>query len=118
MRDATRSYKTILRSDLQRLAEIAELDSEAFFRRKPDYAALRDRVLAVALCQGAALHYVNGRNGIKDLDVWTFYSGHPDLKIFPPRRRKSYDFENRKFGMTSGCPQFIGRRPRTQASGR
>jgi hypothetical protein len=28
-----------------------------------------DRLFAVALCQGAALHYIDGKNGVKDLDV-------------------------------------------------
>ena len=27
-----------------------------------------------ARCQGAALHYVNERNGVKDFDVWSFYA--------------------------------------------
>jgi hypothetical protein len=25
------------------------------------------------LCQGAALHYLDGRTGVKDFDVWSFY---------------------------------------------
>ncbi|HHJ81360.1 MAG TPA: hypothetical protein ENJ65_06970, partial [Candidatus Tenderia electrophaga] len=28
--------------------------------------------LAVALCQGGAMHYHDGVNGIKDFDVWFF----------------------------------------------
>jgi hypothetical protein len=34
--------------------------------------------------QGAALHYVNGQNGIKDFDVWSFYAQYDDWP-FPPR---------------------------------
>ena len=36
------------------------------------------------LCQGAALHYVNGRNGVKDFDVWSFYAQYNDWP-FPAR---------------------------------
>jgi len=32
------------------------------------------RLLGRALCQGAALRYVNGSNGVKDFDVWSFYT--------------------------------------------
>ncbi len=28
--------------------------------------------LAVALCQGAAMHYYDNTNGVKDFDVWFF----------------------------------------------
>lgn len=35
-----------------------------FCRARPEYA---DRRVAVALAQGAALHYLDGRNGVKDL---------------------------------------------------
>jgi len=41
--------------DLQRLAEMAFEDQATFFRRYPDIAKVyRDRLLCVALCQGAA----------------------------------------------------------------
>ena len=110
MLDAGRSYERILPADLLRLAEIARRDRESFFLRNPRYAPLRDRVVAVALCQGAGLHFVNGRNGIKDIDVWTFYGAMPGLE-YPPRRPvASYDFGDPKFGKTHDSPQFIGRR--------
>jgi hypothetical protein len=35
---------------------------------------LEDSLVCVALCQGAALHFVDGENGVKDFDVWTFYA--------------------------------------------
>ena len=63
--------------DLHRLGEIARQDREEFFHRCPRYRPLQGDIIAVALCQGAALHYVNGSNGIKDLDVWTFYAKRP-----------------------------------------
>lgn len=55
--------------DLNRLAEIARLDQEDFFARKPRYRVLRQESVCVALCQGAALHFVDGENGVKDFDV-------------------------------------------------
>jgi len=42
-----------------------------------------DRLLLVAPCQGGALHYldcknqVRNKNGVKDLDVYSFYAEHP-----------------------------------------
>lgn len=105
-----RSYKKIDDSDLARLAAIAEADRNNLFRRKPDIARLYSgRLFAVALCQGAALHYLNGKNGIKDLDVWSFYAVAPERQ-FPYRRRAQLDFGDPKFGKTLDSPQFIGRR--------
>jgi hypothetical protein len=56
----------------------------------------RDRILCVALCQGAALHYVDGRNGVKDLDVYTFYAVH-DVGPFPYRWRLETRFDRAPF---------------------
>ena len=39
-----------------------------------------------ALCQGAALHYLDGTNGVKDFDVWSFYAERGDGP-FPYRWR-------------------------------
>lgn len=61
-------------------------DREGLFERRPYLALFRERILCVALCQGGALHYVDGRNGVNDLDVWTFYEREGDHR-FPPRRR-------------------------------
>jgi hypothetical protein len=108
--DPIRSYERFLPADLQRLAEIAKRDRDEFFLRNPKYTPLKSCVLGVALCQGAALHYVDGRNGIKDIDVWTFYASCSGLK-YPWRRPvASYDFGDPKFGITSDSPHFIGRR--------
>jgi hypothetical protein len=68
------------------------------------------RIFAVALCQGAALHIVDNANGIKDFDVWTFYTEHP-ARPFPYRRRAEVDFGRSKFGRTDGAPAcFVGRK--------
>ena len=104
-----RSYERITRGDLVRLAEIARLDREDLFARKPRYRALNGRLLCVALCQGAALHYLDGKNGVKDFDVWTFFAAHPDAPDFPWRRRRAVDFGDPEFGPSPDKPGFVGR---------
>lgn len=107
---ARRSYKKIALEDLKRLAEIARWDREDLFRRIPRWGRLyADRVLCVALCQGAALHYVAGQTGMKDFDVWTFYRAHPAAP-FPAQRLQTADFGDPKFGQSPDKPEFVGRR--------
>ncbi len=83
---------------LRRVAEIAEADRRDAFKRIPRLAAFRDRVLLTALCQGAALHFIDGVNGVKDLDVYTFYAEHPDVRFSENRRRKMVDFGESELG--------------------
>jgi hypothetical protein len=62
------------------------------------------------LCQGAALHYVDHTNGVKDFDVWSFYAEHPDGP-FSARWRGTADFGPSKFGRFPGDPlHYQGRR--------
>ncbi len=107
---AGRSYGRIAREDLGRLARIARLDREDLFDRKPRYRALGKRLICVALCQGAALHFVDGKNGVKDFDVWTFYAVHPSHPDYPWRRRKAVEFDDPRFGAPPDSPDFSGRR--------
>jgi hypothetical protein len=109
MPNSSRSYEPIDRSDLVRLAGIARADLSDFFARKPRYSVLADRLICVALCQGAALHYVDGKNGVKDFDVWAFFAAHPNVPSFPWRRRKAHDFGGPKFGPSPDHPDFVGR---------
>lgn len=105
-----RSYERITRADLARLGAIAAQDRLSLFERKPDTGRLyRGRLLAVVLCQGAGLHYVDGRNGVKDFDVWSFYRAHPE-RPFPYRRNATADFGDPKFGVSPGWEWFVGRR--------
>jgi hypothetical protein len=92
-----RSYELLDAGDLERLGEIARRDRNARFAHKPRWAVYADRILCVALCQGAALHYVTGETGVKDLDVWTFYATSPEGP-FPPRWRTVANFGPSKFG--------------------
>jgi hypothetical protein len=101
-----RSLARIDVADLMRLAALAA-DAEAeLFERNPRGSG---RLLGRALCQGAALHYVNGKNVVKDFDVWSFYAQHDDWP-FPARWRGTRDFGPSKFGRYSGDPpQYVGR---------
>jgi hypothetical protein len=104
-----RSRKKITKVDFHRLADIAKADRNDLFRRNKDLGRLyRNRLICVCLCQGAALHLINGKNGIKDFDVWTFYKEHP-ARPFPYRRKVTRDFGIPKFGKTSKKSHYIGR---------
>jgi hypothetical protein len=108
--DTARSYERIVREDLDRLAAIARSDRHARFERRPRWSPYAGRILCVALCQGAALHFVDGRNGVKDFDVYTFYAEH-SVGAFPPRWRTQVDFGPSRFGRYPGDPDsFDGRR--------
>lgn len=110
MPEADRSYERITRADLTRLSAIARDDREARFARRPRWNPYADRVLCVALCQGAALHHVDKRNGIKDFDVYTFYAEHP-TGPYPSRWRTEVDFGPSRFGRFPDDPDsFRGRR--------
>ena len=94
---------------LRRLAVIAEKDREGLFSRNPHLSVYRDRILLTALCQGAALHFVNGTNGVKDLDVYTFYAADPGVG-YPYRRRGVVDFGDSELGRHPDDHGFRGRR--------
>jgi hypothetical protein len=96
--------------DLKRLAEIAKEDRNIFFLKYPGWKKeFANRVLCIALCQGAGQHYVDGKTGINDFDIYTFYRKNLDKKWYA-KRIKSYDFGNPKFGQSKDKPDFIGRR--------
>ncbi len=64
-----------------------------------------------ALCQGAALHFVDSTTGVKDFDVWTFFAEIPEER-FPPRWRTTADFGVSRFGRRESEPDgsYVGRR--------
>lgn len=69
----TRSLAPIERSDLLRLAALGGETEAGLFVRHPNGAGRYvGRLLCRALCQGAALHFLDGTNGVKDFDVWSF----------------------------------------------
>jgi hypothetical protein len=108
--DKTRSYELITLEDLSRLAAISGSDREDRFGRRPRWKPYGERVLCVALCQGAAQHYVDRRSGVKDFDVYTFYAEHA-TGPFPFRWRTEADFGPSHFGRYPADPaSFRGRR--------
>lgn len=64
--------------------------------------------LAVALCQGGAMHYQDKVSGIKDFDVWFFYPFKE--KHLPYRTYWNWDHENPKFGRHPSIPGYKGRK--------
>ena len=104
-----RSMAPLTDGHLRRLSEIAEKDREGLFTRNPHLGVYRDRILLTALCQGAALHFVNGTNGVKDLDVYTFYAADPGVG-YPYRRRGVVDFGDSELGRHPDDHGFRGRR--------
>jgi hypothetical protein len=67
-----------------------------------------DKPLAVALCQGGAMHYHDKVNGIKDFDVWLFYPFNQ--KHLPYRTIWNWDYKNLKFGRHPSMPEYTGRK--------
>ena len=66
-----RSLARIDRNDLLRLAALAaEVEAGLFARDPQGPGRYAGRIVCRALCQGAALHYVDAANGVKDFDVW------------------------------------------------
>jgi hypothetical protein len=114
-RRCERSYAPFTDEHLKRLVKIAREDQEGLFERNPHLAVYRYRLLLVALCQGGALHYVDCRrgakekNGVKDLDVYSFYADDPHVP-WPYRRHGVADFGESEFGYhPDKRKQFVGR---------
>jgi hypothetical protein len=109
--DSSRSYARITRPDLRRLERLADEDRDDFFSRHPEFALLyRNRMLCIALCGSAALHYLNGITGVREFQVWTFYAEHAEAP-FPFQRVTHADFGASKFGRAPDAPEtYAGRR--------
>ncbi len=108
-----RSFLTIEKDDLLRMAEIAKTDRKEFFNDNPEWSeSYKDRFICAALCQGAGMHYVSPSSGvgINDFDVYSFYSENPEKQWCYRRPTKKYDFGSPKFGKSVDRPDFIGRR--------
>jgi hypothetical protein len=106
-----RSLAVFDSEDLQRLSEIARKDLDRFIAKAISARAhFANKILCVALCQGAALHYVDHANGVKDIDIYTFFADDR-TGVFPPRRPvMSYDFGPSKFGRHPDDVGYTGRR--------
>ena len=107
-KDVDRSLARIDLADLLRLELAAEAEAELFERKPRGSGRYAGRLLGRALCQGAALHYATGKNGVKDFDVWSFYAQYDDWP-FAVRWRGTRDFAPRS---SAGIPAI---RPSTSA---
>ncbi|MEK7078304.1 MAG: hypothetical protein AAB911_01920 [Patescibacteria group bacterium] len=89
----------LTRDDLNGLKKIALQEHKNFFKRnrksKKLSKAYTSKLFCIALCQGAAIHYIDHKNGIKDFDVWLFYK-KDDKVNFPDRSKKSIENGYRK----------------------
>jgi len=91
-----------------------------FFRKWPYCSGFEKELLAIALCQGAANHFVvcqgmaskyfdTEKSGIKDLDIWFFFK-KTDGKRFNPRWQYQQDLGPSKFGNSPDDVGYRGRR--------
>jgi hypothetical protein len=67
------SKELITTSDIEKLLEFSLRELDDFTTRNPSSKLARVRPLAICLCQGAALHFINQGDGIKDFDIYFFY---------------------------------------------
>lgn len=109
--DTGRSSHRVDDAALDHLARLATVDEQNLVARQPEGAGrYAGRLIGRALCQGAALHLLDGRNGIKDFDVWSFYAARTDGP-YPARRVGRADFGPSPYGTWSGdAGRFTGRR--------
>jgi hypothetical protein len=104
-----RSYEKLTRSDLDRIRDITLPILNDIFAHAPVAGLYRDRLLLLALCQGGAQHYVDGCNGLKDIDVWAFFRSGPP-KPFPCRTIWHADFRPSHHGRSPHDQGYTGRR--------
>ena len=65
--------------ELESLLALAIGDEERFFREHDNCVVpYRNRLLCIALCQGAALQFLGQGYGVADFDVHFFYAKNPD----------------------------------------
>lgn len=105
-----RCHQPITDAHLHRLADLAMSEFEGLFTRRLNTSGrYRGRLLMLALCQGAALHRVDGQHGVKDIDVWGFFRRHLDGP-FPARWRRVRDFGPSTLGYHPDDAGYTGRR--------
>ena len=80
----SRTFEKITRRDLSKLLTVGKNVESRFFDNNPHLARFRNKLVLIALCQGAADHYCDGTTGIDDYDLWFFYEHLRDIRM-PPR---------------------------------
>ena len=90
-----RSLEEITKQDLRELYDGSRDRLEQYFisGEGNKWLSLYDiaNPIVVALCQGAALHYFDKINGVKDFDVWFFYPFN--TKHLPYRTYWNWDYK-------------------------
>jgi len=109
MTGGPRSYDNFADGDLAYLADVASRSLLRFVARHPKHRTLPDRLMCMLLCQGGALHYIDGRNGVKDLDVWSFFRDDGHSPQFPYRRREEVPYERANFQNSLRKIDILGR---------
>ncbi len=94
-----------MKGDLPRISALADEDHK-LFTRADGHSEYRERRLAVVLAQGGALHYLEGKTGIKDFDVWTFYATLPGKRFNFGIRKTDVDFGPSEHGRNLYPPDF------------
>lgn len=108
-----RSYERITMDDLGLLSDLVMREREQFFQRNPRYKPIfYSSLIASVLCQGAAIHFVDGKNGVKDFDVYLFHrqSNTKEMR-YPYRARVKHQPDSKlaKFGNCPCHPNYVGR---------
>ncbi len=104
-----RSYAEMTQTDLIQVTKVALARLERVFREAPVAGLYRDRLLILTLCQGSALHYIDRKNGVKDIDVWAFFEAGP-AQPFPFRTVWTADFGTSHHGRNPDDHGYVGRR--------
>jgi len=101
------SLERIERCDLRRLAALAEESEAGLFSRLPNGAGrYAGRLLCRALCQSSALHYLDGRTGVK-VDGGRQDEGAVFLMLLHPGDRSGLDQAPAYFaGLSAGKAAF------------
>ena len=109
--ESKRSLALITDDDLAHLRSIAWKCLEYRLSRNGHLRDFRERLVCIALCQGAALHYVNGKTGVKDFDVSAFFTtvNAPTLGF---RRGSVRESGLHKFGKHPDVPRRRGYKTR------
>ena len=110
--EAERSYELITKNNLKELyiGSINRLKEYFVFGHGKKWNILYniEQPVVAALCQGAAMHYYDKVNGIKDFDVWFFYPFNQEH--LPYRTIWNWDYKNPKFGRHPSIHGYSGRK--------
>jgi len=107
--ETERSFERLTEDDLAHLSELAQDVLNSKISRTPVAGQYVDRLIMLALCQGGAQHYVHGKNGVKDLDVYAFFRAGLE-KQFPPKPIWRADFGPSHLGHNPNDKGYNGRR--------